>query len=445
MTHLVDYVGYQQNNARPIVDTLGFCMGLLSTFAVALSVDEADLETYGSNAIRLALLIGGIVDAQDVASKPVDVPLHTHALRAILSEKYEWYQTFQRAKRNWSWTSRIVTVGPERCVPPPSATELASQLCRNGENQALLLSLQPQARKADDIAVIGMSIKVAGADDLDEFWDVLCAGQTQHREVPSERFDFDQVWREKDPRDARKWFGNFINDHDAFDHKFFKKSARESATTDPQQRQMLQVVYQAVEQSGYFGRPNPDRQIGCYIGVCAADYESNVACYQPNAFTAIGNLKSFIAGKISHWFGWTGPGLCIDTACSSSLVAVHQSCQSFLSGETTAALAGGVNIMAHSLWFQNLAAGSFLSPTGQCKPFDQHADGYCRGEGFAAVFLKKMSTAIADGDQILGTISSTGVLQHQNCTPVFVPNSPSLSDLFSRTLARAKLSPERLC
>ncbi|KAM0812270.1 hypothetical protein AB5N19_12260 [Seiridium cardinale] len=216
----------------------------------------------------------------------------------------------------------------------------------------------PEARIEDDVAIVGMSIKVAGADDVDEFWNLLCEGLSQHKEVPSDRLSFDNVWRDKEssPDPTRKWH-------------------------------MLQIAYQAGEQSGYFGvvGGKDKKKVGCFIGVCSADYENNVACYQPNAFTAIGNLKSFIAGKISHWFGWLGPSLCIDTACSSSLVAVHQACRAVLSGDCASALAGGANIMTNSLWFQNLAAASFLSPMGQCKPFDAFADGYCRGEGFAAV------------------------------------------------------------
>lgn len=362
-----------------------------------------------------------------------------HALRTILVQHSNWYQTFKTlydSKLKHQPTT-VTTFGPDRCVPPSILRELeSSKTSKNGT------STQPEMRKPDDIAVVGMSIKVAGADDVAEFWNLLCEGKSQHKEVPPQRIPFENSWRELDSK--RKWFGNFINDHDAFDQKFFKKSAREAASTDPQQRQMLQVAYQALEQAGYFNSPDPDKKIGCYIGVCAADYENNVACYQPNAFTAIGNLKSFIAGKISHYFGWTGSGLCVDTACSSSLVAVHLACKSILSGECNAALAGGVNVMTNPLWFQNLAAASFLSPTGQCKPFDATADGYCRGEGIAAVFLKKMSAAIANGDQILGTISSTAVFQNQNCTPIFVPNAPSLSDLFRDVLVQSKLEPSQI-
>ncbi|CBF73494.1 hypothetical protein AN7903.2 [Aspergillus nidulans FGSC A4] len=180
---------------------------------------------------------------------------------------------------------------------------------------------------------------------------------------------------------------------------------------DPQQRHLLQIAYQAVEQSGYFHSANPDRQIGCYMGVCACDYENNIACHAPNAFSATGNLQGFIAGK------------------------------AIITGECTAALAGGTHVMTNPLWFQNLAGASFLSTTGQCKPFDAKADGYCRGEGIATVFLKKLSAAVADGDQILGVITATAVQQNQNCTPIFVPNVPSLSDLFRVVVKQSRLQP----
>lgn len=130
-----------------------------------------------------------------------------------------------------------------------------------------------------------------------------------------------------------------------------------------------------------------------------------------------------------------------DTACSASAVAIHTACQNLLSGECTAALAGGVAIMSNFLWFQNLAGASFLSPTGQCKPFDEEADGYCRAEGIACVFLKKMSDALADGNPILGCIASSAVYQNRNFTPLFVPNSPSLSHLFKDVIHKAKLAP----
>ncbi|RKU46329.1 Type I Iterative Polyketide synthase (PKS) [Coniochaeta pulveracea] len=535
------------------IETLGFCTGFLSSLVLSVSRNEEDIKVHGANAIRLAMLIGGIVDVQgmlddhgpavslatawtsahgsqemervvdDSPSAYVSVSydekratvtvaeehaedlqrslrdvgiiankiglygrfhcpwyqddveeivgfcdgranlrlpdassllvstrsnsgsglisgggsLHRHALHTILVEHSNWYKTFKGLCDEQTLNDRVdvMTFGPEPCVPPSIGKRLEGLQTTTKAQSEEGGSTVP--RKGDDIAVVGMSIKVAGADDVGEFWDLLCSGESQHQEVPHDRIPFHS-------QGERKWFANLIRDHDAFDQKFFKKSAREAASTDPQQRQLLQLTYQALEHGGYFTNPDPDTNVGCYVGVCAADYENNVAGYEPNAFTATGNLKSFIAGKISHYFGWTGPGLCIDTACSSSLVAVHLACKSILSGESHAAVAAGVNVMTSPQWFQNLAAASFLSPTGQCKPFDAAADGYCRGEGIAVVYLKSVSAAIAHGDQVIGVISSSAVLQNENCTPIFVPNSPSLSNLFSRVLDQAKLEPAQI-
>jgi acyl transferase domain-containing protein/thioester reductase-like protein/SAM-dependent methyltransferase/acyl carrier protein len=300
----------------------------------------------------------------------------------------------------------------------------------------------------DTIAVIGMSVKTAGADDLAEFAEMLKTGRSQHELITRERLMHDMVFRaaaDSDPN--RKYYGCFFRDGgDAFDHKFFKRSPRESAAMDPQSRLVLQAAYQAVEQSGYFAEdtstPTPDdgrdrMHVGVYLGSCGVDYEHNITCHEPSAFTATGALKSFITGRVSHYFGWTGPSMTFDTACSSSAVAIHTACRNLLSGECTAALAGGSNTVTNMLWFQNLSAGSFVSPTGQCKPFDDAADGYCRAEGLAFVFLKKLSDAVRDGNPVLATIPSTAVYQNQNCTPLFVPNAPSLSVLFADVMRQA--------
>lgn len=169
-----------------------------------------------------------------------------------------------------------------------------------------------------------------------------------------------------------------------------------------------------------------------------------MACHPPTAHTAVGNLRAFVAGSISHYFGWTGPSLTIDTACSSSAVAVHSACRAILSGDCRVALAGGINIMTGPEWFQNLAAASFLSPTGQCKPFDAAADGYCRGEAVGAVFLKTFSSALEDGDVIYGVIAASAVRQNQNTTPITVPNAPSLAGLFEDVVRRSRIAPDQI-
>ncbi|KAL9083514.1 MAG: hypothetical protein Q9165_008495 [Trypethelium subeluteriae] len=390
---------------------------------------------------------------QTWSNQPGAIPaaerLHEVAICSILIRQPQWLETFVEALQPLldQQDSRILTFGSERSVPPSLSLKVRGRLRHATELVAADSSLDSASLhtpfdKDNDIAIVGMSCKVAGAESLEEFWELLCQANSQHREAPTDRFVFETPFRNSDPK--RKWYGNFIDDYDCFDHKFFKKSPREASSTDPQQRQLLQISYQAVQQSGYFKSQIPDVNVGCYIGVCSVDYENNIACHEPNAYSAIGNLKGFISGKISHYFGWTGPGLTIDTACSSSAVAIHQACQAILSGECNSALAGGTHIMTSPLWFQNLAGASFLSPTGSCKPFDAAADGYCRGEGVATVFLKRKSTAVADGNTIFATIAATAVQQNENCTPIFVPNSPSLSHLFRKVTTRARLSAEQI-
>lgn len=237
--------------------------------------------------------------------------LHHAVLCMILVEQAAWYETFSGALPASLGSPGnnpvVVTFGPDNGVPPSLLRKLGSRLRHASDLHQAVPSLvyadsplgeapRDHDMGSDDIAVVGMACQVAGADDLDEFWKILCAGESQHVEVPESRFGVETHWRDVDP--ARKWYGNFIRDHDVFDHKFFKKSPREMASVDPQHRLMLQCAYQAVEQSGYFHQAHVDTQIGCYIGACAADYEQNVACYPANAFTATGNLKSFIPGKI---------------------------------------------------------------------------------------------------------------------------------------------------
>ncbi|RMZ82270.1 hypothetical protein DV738_g1891, partial [Chaetothyriales sp. CBS 135597] len=385
------------------------------------------------------------------------------ALRSILTQQCNWYGTFSKAVASKE-DPYVVAFGLDRCIPPTLMRRLGEKQLTHKEGAEATSKPRPAGQQRtkdrtaaakkippenDAIVVVGMSVKVAGADDLEEFAEMLKTGESQHELITRDRLMFDYLFRDSmDADPKRKFYGNFMRDADAFDHKFFKRSPRESQAIDPQSRLCLQAAYQAIEQSGYFAETSTTTvdgrdklHVGVYLGNCGVDYEHNITCHAPTAFTATGGLKSFIVGRLSHYFGWTGPSMTFDTACSSSAVAVHTACRDLLSGDCSSALCGGVNIMTNMLWLQNLAAGSFLSPTGQCKPFDEGADGYCRAEGMAFVYLKRLSDAIADGNPVLATIMATGVYQNQNCTPLFVPNVPSLSQLFVDIVHKAGVDP----
>ncbi|KAJ4858237.1 methyltransferase domain-containing protein [Trichoderma breve] len=288
------------------------------------------------------------------------------------------------------------------------------------------------------VAVTGMACKFAGAESLEQLWQILETGTTLYRDLPKDRFP--------DARFARRSYerpfkANTIDDVDAFDHKFFKVASREATFMDPQQRLGLQVTYQALESAGYFSRDTyttgTERDIGCYFATCTNEYAENVATHPPSAFSLTGSIRPFIAGKISHHFGWTGPAIMYDTACAASGTAIHQACQAVATGDCNAAIAGATNIFVSPDTFQNLASGQFTSPTGASKSFDAAADGYCRGEGVAVVVLKKLSAAIRDGDPIMGVIAATGVNQNANEHSITVPHGPTQMNLYRKVLRRA--------
>ena len=288
------------------------------------------------------------------------------------------------------------------------------------------------------IAVIGMACKFPGADSVDEFWQLLESGSSTTREVPQTRFSTSG----RGHVEGKQFYGNWISDVDDFDHRFFKKSGREATSMDPQQRLLLQVSYQALESAGYFGCcAAPTTDVGCFVGACASDYNDNVTGHESTAFSNVGTLRAFLTGRIIHFFGWTGPAVTVNTACSSSTVAIDSACKAVLYGQCFLAIAGGVSIFTSPYFFQNLAAVSFLSPTGGTKSFDADADGYTRGEGVGVVVLKKLADASRDSDTILGVIAASAVNQSSNETTITAPHCQSQANLYRRVLRLANIAP----
>ncbi|KAG5919295.1 Type I Iterative PKS [Claviceps africana] len=293
----------------------------------------------------------------------------------------------------------------------------------------------------DSVAIVGMACRFPGANDPDEFWTLIRSGISMVTDVPSDRLHVNNSRLAGLP-DIKTW-GNFIEDADSFDHRFFKKSSREAASWGLEKRIMLQVAYQALESAGHF-RPGASKlpsDYGCYIGAVSSNYYDNVGCHPPNAYSVIGTSRGFFSGRVSHQFGLTGPAMTIDSACSSSLVAINTACRAIQSGECSRAIAGATNVFSSPYDYQNLAAAGFLSPSGACKPFDAAADGYCRGEGVAAVVLKSLSAAMEEGDHILGVIVGSAVRQNYNHAHITAPCSSSQTEVYGKVLNMAGASP----
>ena len=215
---------------------------------------------------------------------------------------------------------------------------------------------------------------------------------------------------------------------------------------DPQQRLLLELAYQAMDSSGYLGshqRESGD-PVGCFIGVSFAEYLDNTNAHPPTAYTSTGTIRAFLCGRISYYFGWSGPSEVLDTACSSSLVAIHRACKAVQTGECTMTLTGGVNLITGINNFLDLAKAGFLSPTGQCKPFDQAVDGYCRSEGGALIVLKLLDRALADGDQILGVIPGIATNQGGLSSSITIPHSPAQKKLYQTVLHQAGMKSDQV-
>ncbi|KAI0465609.1 hypothetical protein F4859DRAFT_528304 [Xylaria cf. heliscus] len=290
----------------------------------------------------------------------------------------------------------------------------------------------------DMIAIVGMSINYPGASCLDELWSVLENAQCNASQIPLSRFDA--------PANLSGRLGNFLDDPFQFDSSFFSISPREAKSMDPQQRLLLQAAFEALEDSGYSPDSTPSFQrdtFGVFVGVATNDYVDNLR-HQIDLYYSPGTLRAFLSGRISYAFNFLGPSIVVDTACSSSVVALYQACQAIRSGECTAALAGGVNTISSPDMYNGLARAHFLSPTGQCKPFDAAADGYCRAEGCGLLVVKKLSSAIEENDNIYGVIRGIGVNQCGTAKSITHPDYKTQAALFARLLSSSRVTPDSI-
>lgn len=315
---------------------------------------------------------------------------------------------------------------------------------KDQEKQKENLHLPPNFNFPENaIAIVGASCRLPGARNMEELWDVLANGTNCVQELSSiDRFDLPRSFRSSQSSSLthrHTFYGNFIDDVKRFDHAFFGISSREAANMDPQQRLALELSFEALEEAGYLvshQRASNDNT-GCFIGLVLAEYMENTNGHAPTAYTSTGTVPAFVCGRISHTYGWSGPSEMFNTACSSSMVAINRACKAIQTGECRMALAGGVNVISGVNNYLDLAKAGFLSPTGQCKPFDASADGYCRADGAGLVVLKKLEQALADGDGILGVIAGVGTNQAGLSSSITAPDPAAQQALYRTVLHQA--------
>ena len=304
-----------------------------------------------------------------------------------------------------------------------------------------------ESAKTEPIAIIGMGCRFPMAETPEAFWQMLWDGIDAVTEVPQQRWDIENYY-DADPSQPGKMYarsGGFLAQVDGFDGDFFGLAPREINHIDPQQRLLLEVCWEAIERAGISPSRLQGSPTGVFMGVMNQDYSQFT--HDPtlvDMHTGAGNGNSFLTGRLSYLLGLQGPSITLDTSCSSSLVTVHLACQSLRNQECDLALAGGVNLILSPLTTVVECKARMLSPDDRCKTFDADANGFVRGEGCGVIVLKRLSTAIADEDHILGIIRGSAVNHDGRSSGLTVPNPLAQEAVILQALKAAKVEPNQV-
>ncbi|MBM7115272.1 type I polyketide synthase [Archangium primigenium] len=310
---------------------------------------------------------------------------------------------------------------------------------------------QAEAARREPIAIVGMACRLPGGVETPEaFWELMARGEDATSEVPPDRWDAEVLYSpEPGARGKiRTRRGGFLRDVAHFDARFFGLSDREAERMDPQQRLMLEVGWEALERAGVAVARARRERVGVFVGVMNNDYGQRVLNTEglegidPHFMGARANCA--IAGRLSYLWGFQGPSLVVDTACSSSLVAVHLACQSLREGESTLALAGGVNLLLSPEASIYLSSSGALSPDGRCRGFDAAADGFGRAEACGVLVLERLADARARGANVLAVIRGSAVGHDGPSSAFTVPNGVAQREVIRQALRAADVAPARV-
>ena len=313
-----------------------------------------------------------------------------------------------------------------------------------------------------DIAVIGMACRFPGANNIDEFWQNLCAG------VESISFFSDEEVLASGVDPQLLTNPNYVKakpaiaDIELFDAEFFSYSPKEAQLIDPQQRLLLECAWESLEDSGC----NPltyKGAIGIYAGAVMNTYLLNNVYPSRHQLDSQDNLqavtldsmggfqmmvandKDYLTTRVSYKLNLTGPSVNVQTACSTSLVAIHMACQSLLNGECDMSLAGGVSVAVPQKSGYLYQEGTIVSPDGHCRAFDANAKGTVFGNGGGIVVLKKLANAIADDDRIYAVIKGTAINNDGNAKVGYLaPNGDGQAKVAAQAMAQAGVDPQSI-
>ncbi len=290
------------------------------------------------------------------------------------------------------------------------------------------LKERPKQIPVDDIAVIGMSCRFAGADSMESFWELLAEGRSAIKPIPLSRW-------------SSAFYAGLLDNATDFDPEFFNIPEEDAKGMDPQALLILEECLKLWYQAGYSHSEVKGRSIGVYIGGRSEHRPSASQLLQMrNPILAVG--QNYLAANVSQFFDLRGPSVVLDTACSSALVAMNMAIQALRSGDIEAAVVGGVN------FFENGAALRLFEQRGiLCKEptfhiFDQRSQGMILGEGVGVVFLKPLQQAVEDGDHIEAIIKAVAINNDGKTAGPATPSFESQKAVMHEALLKSGKKPE---
>ncbi len=318
------------------------------------------------------------------------------------------------------------------------------------DNSVLLKNNADAKRDSNEpIAIIGMACKFPGiSNSVHEFWNLINQSVNAVTEIPSERWDVEKYYDERPVQAgkmATRW-GGFIEQPAHFDAGFFGISPREAELMDPQQRLLLETSWHAFEEANINVQQLAGSETGVFVGIASNDYarlQNGLPC-SVEAWSGTGNALSIAANRLSYFYDFQGPSVAVDTACSSSLVAVHFACESLRNGDSDLAVAAGINLLLAPDLNILFSQARMMSPQGNCKSFDDSADGYVRGEGCGVVLLKPLSKALADGNKIHALINGSAINQDGRSNGITAPNGLAQEKVIQKALKKAGITPAQV-
>ncbi|KAH7043968.1 polyketide synthase [Macrophomina phaseolina] len=302
-------------------------------------------------------------------------------------------------------------------------------------------------QRNEPIAVIGSACQFPGHSTTpSKLWELLREPRDLLQTIPSDRFNAES-WYHADSAHhgtsnvTKSYF--LAEDPKAFDSQFFNIPPKECEAIDPQQRLLMETVYDSLCAAGLSMESLRGSSTACYVGQMCDDWSGIMMRDWDSLpqYTATGISRSIMSNRVSYFFDWHGPSMTIDTACSSSLVAVHEAVQTLRSGDSNVAVACGANLILSPGMYIAESKLKMLSPDGRSRMWDEGANGYARGEGIAAVVLKTLSQALADGDHIECIVRETGFNQDGRTTGITMPSNVAQAALIRDTYKKAGLDP----